>query len=245
MSTVIDNLERAQLRKVPRFQAGDRVRVHFQVVEGTRRRTQVFEGTVLKRQGSGARETFTVRKQSFGVGVERTFPVHSPKIEKIEVASRGDVRRAKLYYLRQRVGRGARVRERRYTAEEVEEGVMPPPDAEPTPDEVADAEAAADEVAEVDEGAGDDAAPPAEGSGDDASDEGSDPESQEDGPSESPAEPASEEPAEEAAEDPIAEPLPGENDEASSVDEVLEDDGSDDSGDESSEDESSEDESGT
>jgi large subunit ribosomal protein L19 len=90
------------------------VKVHFQVVEGTRRRTQVFEGTVIKRQGSGARETFTVRKQSFGVGVERTFPVHSPKIERIEVASRGDVRRAKLYYLRGRVGRRARVRERQF-----------------------------------------------------------------------------------------------------------------------------------
>jgi large subunit ribosomal protein L19 len=147
MSTVIDSLERAQLRRIPAFRAGDRVRVHFQVVEGTRRRTQVFEGTVLKRQGSGARETFTVRKQSFGVGVERTFPVHSPKIERIEIASRGDVRRAKLYYLRQRVGRSARVRERRYTAEEVEEGVMPPPDVEPTPAE----EAAVDEVAAEDE----------------------------------------------------------------------------------------------
>nr|MCU0258487.1 50S ribosomal protein L19 [Solirubrobacteraceae bacterium] len=100
MSTVIDNLERAQLRRVPAFQPGDRVKVHFQVVEGNRRRTQVFEGIVIKRQGHGARETFTVRKQSFGVGVERTFPVHSPKIEKIEVAARGDVRRAKLYYLR-------------------------------------------------------------------------------------------------------------------------------------------------
>src|SRR3954462_5245719 len=114
MSTVIDSLERAQLRKVPDFQAGDRVKVHFQVIEGTRRRTQVFEGTVIKRQGQGARETFTVRKQSFGVGVERTFPLHSPKIERIEVASRGDVRRAKLYYLRGRVGKRARVRERRY-----------------------------------------------------------------------------------------------------------------------------------
>src|ERR687895_870435 len=113
MSVVIQSLERAQLRKVPRFQAGDRVRVHFQVVEGTRRRTQVFEGTVLKRQGSGARETFTVRKQSFGVGVERTFPVHSPKIEKIEVAAIGDVNRAKLYYLREKVGKKARVRELR------------------------------------------------------------------------------------------------------------------------------------
>ena len=90
------------------------MRVHFQVIEGTRRRTQVFEGVVIKRQGHGARETFTVRKQSFGVGVERTFPVHSPKIERIEVAARGDVRRAKLYYLRGRVGKRARVRERRY-----------------------------------------------------------------------------------------------------------------------------------
>jgi large subunit ribosomal protein L19 len=114
--SVIDSIERAQLRNVPAFDAGDRVRVHFQVVEGTRRRTQVFEGVVIKRQGSGARETFTVRKQSFGVGVERTFPVHSPKIERIEVAARGDVRRAKLYYLRDRVGRSARVRERRFVA---------------------------------------------------------------------------------------------------------------------------------
>ena len=113
MSGIIDTLEREQLRERPSFDAGDRVRVHFQVIEGTRRRTQVFEGTVLKRQGSGARETFTVRKHSFGVGVERTFPVHSPKIERIEVAARGDVRRAKLYYLRGRVGRRARVRERR------------------------------------------------------------------------------------------------------------------------------------
>ena len=119
MSTVIDSLERAQLRRVPAFDAGDRLRVHFQVIEGTRRRTQVFEGVVIKRQGHGARETFTVRKQSFGVGVERTFPLHSPKIERIEVAARGDVRRAKLYYLRGRVGKRARVRERRDAAPEV------------------------------------------------------------------------------------------------------------------------------
>jgi large subunit ribosomal protein L19 len=118
MSSVIESLERAQLREVPNFQAGDRVRVHFQVIEGTRRRTQVFEGVVIKRQGHGARETFTVRKQSFGIGVERTFPLHSPKIEKIDVAARGDVRRAKLYYLRERVGKRARVRERRYVAAE-------------------------------------------------------------------------------------------------------------------------------
>jgi large subunit ribosomal protein L19 len=112
MSTVIDSLERAQLRRVPNFAPGDRVKVHFQVIEGTRRRTQVFEGIVIKRQGHGARETFTVRKQSFGVGVERTFPLHSPKIEKIEVGAIGDVNRAKLYYLREKVGKKARVREK-------------------------------------------------------------------------------------------------------------------------------------
>jgi large subunit ribosomal protein L19 len=126
MSTVIESIERAQLRRVPNFGPGDRVKVHFQVIEGTRRRIQVFEGVVIKRQGHGARETFTVRKQSFGVGVERMFPVHSPKIERIEVAARGDVRRAKLYYLRDRIGKRARVRERRYTGPEeaVESGLL-------------------------------------------------------------------------------------------------------------------------
>jgi large subunit ribosomal protein L19 len=118
MSTIIDSIEQRQLKRVPRFAAGDRVRVHFQVVEGTRRRTQVFEGVVIARRGSGARETFTVRKQSFGVGVERTFPVHSPKIERLEVVARGDVRRAKLYYLRGRVGKRARVAERRWGIED-------------------------------------------------------------------------------------------------------------------------------
>jgi large subunit ribosomal protein L19 len=175
MSSVIDNIERAQLRRVPSFEAGDRLRVHFQVVEGNRKRTQVFEGIVIKRQGSGLRETFTVRKQSFGVGVERTFPVHSPKIEQIEVAARGDVRRAKLYYLRDRVGRGARVRERRFapgdnpnevivpeTAAPDGEGVMPPPETdvveEVTEDprdeaveEVVEAEADAPETADADQ----------------------------------------------------------------------------------------------
>ena len=118
MSTIIDSIEQRQLKRVPRFAAGDRVRVHFQVVEGTRRRTQVFEGVVIARSGSGARETFTVRKQSFGVGVERTFPVHSPKVERLEVVARGDVRRAKLYYLRGRVGKRARVAERRWGIED-------------------------------------------------------------------------------------------------------------------------------
>ncbi|MBA3808699.1 MAG: 50S ribosomal protein L19 [Solirubrobacterales bacterium] len=130
MSSVIATIERAQLRRVPNFAPGDRVKVHFQVTEGTRSRVQVFEGVVIKRQGHGARETFTVRKQSFGVGVERMFPVHSPKIERIEVAARGDVRRAKLYYLRDRVGKRARVKERRYTGPEeaVQPGLLHEPD---------------------------------------------------------------------------------------------------------------------
>jgi large subunit ribosomal protein L19 len=118
MSTIIESIEQRQLRRVPRFAPGDRVRIHFQVVEGTRRRTQVFEGVVIARRGAGARETFTVRKQSFGVGVERTFPVHSPKIERLEVVAKGEVRRAKLYYLRGRVGKRARVSERRWGIED-------------------------------------------------------------------------------------------------------------------------------
>lgn len=160
MSSVIDSIERAQLKRVPVFQAGDRVRVHFQVVEGTRRRTQVFEGVVIKRQGSGARETFTVRKQSFGVGVERTFPLHSPKIEQIEVAARGDVRRAKLYYLRDRVGRAARVRERRWAGDVEQayvEGAMPADDevrpGEEELAEVTEAEAAATDAGDAPEAA--------------------------------------------------------------------------------------------
>jgi len=111
--SIIENIERQQLREgIPQFKAGDTVKVHFRVVEGSRHRIQVFQGIVIKRQGQGVRETFTVRKQSFGVGVERTFPVHSPKIETIEVTAIGDVRRAKLYYLRQKVGKKARVREK-------------------------------------------------------------------------------------------------------------------------------------
>ena len=152
MSTVIDSLERSQLRRVPAFDAGDRLRVHFQVIEGTRRRTQVFEGVVIKRQGHRARETFTVRKQSFGVGVERTFPLHSPKIERIEVAARGDVRRAKLYYLRGRIGKRARVRERRSAGPEiaVERELLygPDTDGEITPVD-ADGATAEETVAEV------------------------------------------------------------------------------------------------
>ena len=109
-----DLVDRAFLRDdVPDFGPGDQLRVHVRVVEGNRERVQVFQGVVIRRQGSGARETFTVRKVSFGVGVERTFPVHSPIIAKIEVATRGDVRRAKLYYLRDRIGKAAKVKEKR------------------------------------------------------------------------------------------------------------------------------------
>jgi large subunit ribosomal protein L19 len=188
MSTIIESIEQRQLRKdVPRFKAGDTVRVHFQVIEGSRRRVQVFEGIVIKRQGSGARETFTVRKQSFGVGVERTFPVHSPKIERIEVTAIGDVNRAKLYYLRGKVGKRARVRARRGVALPESElltsaGAMPPEGEEVDEELVAEAAEAAD----VEEA-------PAE-----------------EAPAEEPAaeEPAAEEPApdeEPAAEEPVAE----------------------------------------
>jgi large subunit ribosomal protein L19 len=140
MSNVIDSLERAQLREgIPQFKAGDTVRVHFKVIEGQRQRIQVFEGIVLKRQGAGARETFTVRKQSFGVGVERTFPLHSPKIDKIEVSAIGDVNRAKLYYLRGKVGRKARVRELRQDGARAAAAAAPvaEPTAEVEPEAVA------------------------------------------------------------------------------------------------------------
>jgi large subunit ribosomal protein L19 len=173
MSTIIESIEQRQLRRVPRFAPGDRVRVHFQVVEGTRRRTQVFEGIVIARRGAGARETFTVRKQSFGVGVERTFPVHSPKVERLEVVARGEVRRAKLYYLRGRVGKRARVAERRWGIEDelviTEEEEADAVDSEgvaqsesesiPATEDAEDAEEAAEseeaaEASEPEEGAG-------------------------------------------------------------------------------------------
>ena len=163
MSKIIESLERAQLRRdIPQFKAGDTVRVHFKVIEGQRQRIQVFEGIVLKRQGAGARETFTVRKQSFGVGVERTFPLHSPKIDKIEVTAIGDVNRAKLYYLRGKVGRKARVRERRYgpgavTAAPVE-ATLEATEELPTATEAADVEPEASAEAEPLRGAASDGA---------------------------------------------------------------------------------------
>ena len=114
---ITDVVERAQLRDdLPDFRPGDTVKVHVRVVEGSRERIQVFQGFVLRRQGGGLRETFTVRKVSFGVGVERTFPVHSPSIAKVELVMRGDVRRAKRYYLRERTGRAAKIKEKRSPA---------------------------------------------------------------------------------------------------------------------------------
>jgi large subunit ribosomal protein L19 len=227
MSSVIANLERAQLRRVPQFASGDRVKVHFQVIEGTRRRTQVFEGVVIKRQGHGSRETFTVRKQSFGVGVERTFPVHSPKIERIEVASRGDVRRAKLYYLRERVGKRARVRERRYSGPEeaVEPGLLHQPEGTmPAEDEALPAEVLEEavEAAAAQEGEEGDGAEATEAVEPTPTDEAVADEAAETPPedptAEEPAaeEPAAEEPAAEepAAEEPAAEePAPSQDDE--------------------------------
>lgn len=207
MSSIIDSLERSQLRRVPRFDAGDRLRVHFQVTEGTRRRTQVFEGVVIKRQGHGARETFTVRKQSFGVGVERTFPLHSPKIERIEVAARGDVRRAKLYYLRERVGKRARVRERRSTGpEELVERELLYTESAPAEGvaEEGDAEEAGPAVAEAAEGPEpedvDEEGEPGEGQADEnTSADVADPQSDEE--SEAPGSPTAAQDAGPAAED--------------------------------------------
>jgi large subunit ribosomal protein L19 len=201
MSTIIESIEQRQLRQVPRFAAGDRVRVHFQVIEGTRKRTQVFEGIVIARQGSGARETFIVRKQSFGVGVERTFPVHSPKIERLEVVARGDVRRAKLYYLRGRVGKRARVAERRWGIEddlvigEAAESVAV--DSEGETQEEVEPEVVDEEGAEGSEEDGDDA-PEAAAESEDAAEEQA----------EDVAEDQPEDAAEEQAEEPAAQAAP-------------------------------------
>ena len=108
---LVDNLSKRD--DIPEFSPGDTLKVHVRVIEGNRERTQVFEGVVIRRQGSGLQETYTVRKLSFGVGVERTFPVHTPIVEKVEFVSRGDVRRAKLYYLRDRIGKAAKIKEKR------------------------------------------------------------------------------------------------------------------------------------
>jgi large subunit ribosomal protein L19 len=213
MSSIIDSIEQRQQRQgLPSFAPGDRVRVHFQVVEGNRRRTQVFEGIVLKRQGSGARETFTVRKQSFGVGVERTFPLHSPKIEKLEIAARGDVRRAKLYYLRGRIGKAARVAERRWGIDDELISAPPPPEPEPADSEGdTQAEPAQDEASqaagpveeETSSSSRDDAAGEEASSTPPAAETAEGEQAQDEAPSEEPA--AEEQPAEESeAEEPGA-----------------------------------------
>lgn len=208
MSTTIDDIERSQLRSgLPDFSPGDRVRVHFLVIEGNRSRPQVFEGVVIKRQGSGVRETFTVRKQSFGVGVERTFPLHSPKIEKLEVASRGRVRRAKLYYLRGRTGKAARVSERRWGIDEEVigtgevgavdasgEGLAPEEVPEEAPVEGAEGEAPEGEAGEE----GVEAGSATEASGEEASETPPEDDGQPDGGDEAGAESSEGEPTEEA-----------------------------------------------
>jgi large subunit ribosomal protein L19 len=217
MSTVINDIERSQLRKgLPSFDPGDRVRVHFQVVEGTRRRTQVFEGIVLRRQGSGVRETFTVRKQSFGVGVERTFPLHSPKIEKLEIAARGAVRRAKLYYLRGRIGKAARVAERRWG---IDEELISAPTAAAEPEAVdAEGVSQAEEDAQVEDSQ-------AAGEAGEAEPEAAEPEATE--------EPAAETSSETAAEAEAEAPEAGETEDNAAADDAEDespDEKSDDSG---------------
>ncbi len=214
MSTVIQDIESSQLREgLPSFAPGDRVRVHFLVIEGNRKRPQVFEGVVIKRQGSGVRETFTVRKQSFGVGVERTFPLHSPKIEKLEVASRGRVRRAKLYYLRGRVGKAARVAERRWGIDEDMVGTSAAVDAS------GEAQEPIEELTEaVEDGA-------TESEATEAAEAGS-------GASEAPEDPAAEvavdEPAaDESADEPAADESAGEPSAEAGTDEAPEADSSD------------------
>ena len=218
MSTVIQDIESSQLREgLPSFAPGDRVRVHFLVIEGNRKRPQVFEGVVIKRQGSGVRETFTVRKQSFGVGVERTFPLHSPKIEKLEVASRGRVRRAKLYYLRGRVGKAARVAERRWGIDEDMVGTSKAQDASGESleeiEETTDVEATEAEATEATEAPAAEAteAPEAEAAEVEAPAE------------EAAEEPAAEEPAAEADEAPEAEAPADEAPEADATEEPAED----------------------
>jgi large subunit ribosomal protein L19 len=210
MSTVIDKLEQEQLQERPKFAAGDSVRVHFEVVEGSRRRTQVFEGVVIKRQGSGVRETFTVRKTSFGVGVERTFPLHSPKIEKLEVSSRGDVRRAKLYYLREKLGKSARVTEKRGVAEDllVGEGEATDSEGATITEVVGEAEEPAAPEETEDERAAE--------TGDEAADEATEKEAPAEDSAEGDQPEAEAEPAEEApAEEKPAEEAPAADEEAS------------------------------
>ena len=129
---VLDALDAASLRKdIPQFRAGDELKIHVRVIEGNKSRLQVFQGIVIRRQGDGVRETFTIRKVSYGVGVERTFPVHTPVIEKIELLKKGDVRRAKLYYLRDLRGKAAKIREKRDGVEGYGDGITSTPELTP------------------------------------------------------------------------------------------------------------------
>ena len=160
MNKIIDQIEQRQLRhELPQFKAGDSVRVHFKVIEGQRQRIQVFEGVVIKRQGAGVRETFTVRKSSFGVGVERTFPLHSPKIDKIDVISIGDVNRAKLYYLRGKIGKKARVRAKRDQVTKTPKAAAPP---SPEPEDLQPEAVEPESVEPTDEAAPESAKPASE-----------------------------------------------------------------------------------
>ena len=138
---VLDAVDAASLRKdIPQFRAGDELKIHVRVIEGNKSRLQVFQGIVIRRQGDGVRETFTIRKLSYGVGVERTFPVHTPVIEKIELVKKGDVRRAKLYYLRDLRGKAAKIKEKRDGIEGYGDGITSTPELapEPTPEVVAE-----------------------------------------------------------------------------------------------------------
>ena len=144
---ILDAVDAVSLRHdIPQFRAGDELKVHVRVIEGSKSRLQVFQGIVMRRQGDGLRETFTVRKVSYGVGVERTFPVHTPVIEKIELVKKGEVRRAKLYYLRDLRGKAAKIREKRDGVEGYGDGILSTPVAEPVIEEVV-AELAAPAVA--------------------------------------------------------------------------------------------------
>ena len=157
---ILDAVDAASLRKdIPQFRAGDELKIHVRVIEGNKSRLQVFQGIVIRRQGDGVRETFTIRKVSYGVGVERTFPVHTPVIEKIELVKKGEVRRAKLYYLRDLRGKAAKIREKRDGVEGYGDGILSTPVAEVVAEPVAlaqevvaePAEAIAQEVIEAEE----------------------------------------------------------------------------------------------
>jgi ribosomal protein L19 len=147
---ILDAVDAASLRKdIPQFRAGDELKISVRVIEGNKSRLQVFQGIVIRRQGDGVRETFTIRKVSYGVGVERTFPVHTPVIEKIELVKKGDVRRAKLYYLRDLRGKAAKIREKRDGVEGYGDGILSTPEPIVIPEPVVVAEVVSEPVAEI------------------------------------------------------------------------------------------------